>query len=112
MTEEEVFVTDIDLDANVAIQTRVGMNPDALERYRYALKHEREDVPPVVLFQDEERRYWIGDGHHRCGAQLALNPEIPIQAIIHPGIADRGTNAELRKIMGSERNPSTEKKSP
>ncbi len=32
--------------------------------------------------------------------------------LIQTGIADRGTSAELRKIIGSERNPSTEKKSP
>ena len=32
--------------------------------------------------------------------------------LIQPGIAVNGTNAELRKIIGSERNPKTEKKSP
>ena len=34
------------------------------------------------------------------------------KACIHPGMATSGTNAELRKIIGSERKPSTEKKSP
>ncbi len=33
-------------------------------------------------------------------------------ACIHPGMADRGTNAELRKIIGKDRKPSIEKKSP
>ena len=39
------------------------------------------------------------------GLNWARNP-------IQPGMAARGTNAELKKIMGSERKPSTEKKSP
>jgi hypothetical protein len=39
------------------------------------------------------------------GLKRARNP-------IHAGIADKGTKAELKKIIGSERNPRTEKKSP
>jgi hypothetical protein len=34
------------------------------------------------------------------------------KACIHPGMATSGTNAELKKIIGSERKPRTEKKSP
>jgi hypothetical protein len=32
--------------------------------------------------------------------------------LIQPGMAAKGTNAELKNIIGSERKPSTEKKSP
>ena len=32
--------------------------------------------------------------------------------LIQPGMAVNGTNAELKNIIGSERKPSTEKKSP
>src|SRR5574342_243276 len=32
--------------------------------------------------------------------------------LIHPGIAANGTKAELQNIIGSDRKPSTEKKSP
>ena len=39
------------------------------------------------------------------GLKRARNP-------IHPGIASKGTKAELKNIIGSERKPRTEKKSP
>jgi len=32
--------------------------------------------------------------------------------LIHPGMAASGTSAELKKIIGKDKNPSTEKKSP
>ena len=85
MDHGEVLIESIDLNANLAIQTRVALDADALERYQEALRNERDDVERVVLFQDVDQNYWIADGHHRCRAQLALNPDVPIRAEIRPG---------------------------
>ena len=85
MDHGEVLIESIDLNANLSIQTRVALDADALERYQEALRNERDDVERVVLFQDVDRNYWIADGHHRCRAQLALNPDVPIRAEIRPG---------------------------
>ena len=84
MTEvEEVYLDEATLKANVAIQTRVIIDGDTLERCEYGLTTDRDSVPPVVLFKDSDGHIWIGDGHHRCRASARL--EIPVRAEVRPG---------------------------
>jgi hypothetical protein len=50
------------------LQTRVSIDPVTVREYREAVTQQGIGLPPIVVFRDEMRSLWIGDGIHRLEA--------------------------------------------
>lgn len=61
-------------------QSRVGEDPDAIDRYAAKLKDDPDfELPPGVVYLDQDGSYWPADIHHRLAAyKLAGRAHIPV----------------------------------
>src|ERR671933_807067 len=74
MPVKEVNTADIMLlDLNLFrcdedIQTREVREGEALDLLRELYRDDPQELPPIVVFCDEEGVYWVADGFYRVGA--------------------------------------------
>ena len=81
---EEIPLADIDL--NRETQVRASIDEETIIRYFDVMVDEdaRDKFPPVTLFQDENGKLWLADGHHRMMAALRRKFH-SILAVVRPG---------------------------
>lgn len=83
-TISEIPLSEINLDRET--QIRVAASEETVQRYFEVMENEagRDKFPPVLLFQDEDGKFWLADGHHRITAAQRRN-FTTIRAIVRPG---------------------------
>lgn len=62
------------VERDVATQPRLEIRMDVVEEYAASLRA-GADLPPVVVFEDDENRLWLADGWHRLMAHEAAELE-------------------------------------
>lgn len=67
-TVQEISLQDVYLDRET--QIRAAVSEETIQRYFEIMVDEegRDKFPPIKLFQDDEGKYWLADGHHRVMA--------------------------------------------
>ena len=61
-----------EIDLSSGTQIRVKLDESAVKRYAELMKTEKgyKRFPPVILYRDDNGKYWPADGHHRTKAAI------------------------------------------
>ncbi|MBY0523409.1 MAG: hypothetical protein K2R98_08415 [Gemmataceae bacterium] len=81
MIVTQLRIRDIRTDGGT--QIREHLDPPTVEDYAEYRKAGIR-LPPVVVFRDPQRTYWLGDGFHRVAAELT-NGGLTIEADVREG---------------------------
>lgn len=79
---EIVQFNDIILDGGT--QNRVIMDNSIITEYAEAMLQKGSDFPPIVLFKDNKKHYWLADGFHRLEA-MKSNGFTKYKCVVHYG---------------------------
>jgi len=80
----------------IGLQTRVAIDPATVREYAEAVTSEGVTLPPIVVFKDEMKALWIGDGIHRLAAAKQTG-----QKTIAADVRDGGRVDALRHALAS-----------
>ena len=78
------------------LQTRVAVDPATVREYAEAVTSGGVTLPPIVVFRDEMKNLWIGDGIHRLAAAKQTG-----QKTIAAEVRDGGRADALRYALGA-----------
>ena len=82
-TEQALPIDKVRMDGNT--QTRTAINQRIVSAYAQEMKREgAAPFPPIDVFEDQEGRYWPGDGLHRLAA-AKRNEQTAIMARVYRG---------------------------
>jgi alkylated DNA repair protein (DNA oxidative demethylase) len=89
ITMAEIMPLDLDLlRLDEEIQTRKVRESESLDLLRELYRDDPQELPPLVVFRDEEGVNWLADGHYRyraaCDVLDAAGPRA-IRAEVHRG---------------------------
>ena len=78
------------------LQTRVAIDPATVREYAETVTSGGVTLPPIVVFKDEMKAVWIGDGIHRLAAAKQTG-----QKTIAADLRDGGRADALRYALGA-----------
>jgi len=99
-TEIKLDIREVDLKdivLNSDLQVRVRVNDLTVTEYKEAIE-DGVVLPPVVLFQDDSKKFWVADGNHRIKAARECESE---QKTIKAEVRRGSKRDALRYALGA-----------
>ena len=93
---EKIVHIPVDKIRTEGLQARAAINQDVVREYAEAATTGGATLPPIVVFRDELKNFWIGDGIHRLAAAKSVG-----QKMIAADVRDGARADALRHALGA-----------